>query len=85
MNDESTTLDDLLTVREAAVRLRCSQTNVYALIGRGELPFVRVGAHKGYRIDPSDLLAFVRERKCAKRSGAKPPELSARRLKHIRI
>ncbi|MEZ6052576.1 MAG: excisionase family DNA-binding protein [Planctomycetaceae bacterium] len=42
----------LLTIREAAGLLCCSEANVYALKEAGELPFVCVGV-QGYRIDSS--------------------------------
>ena len=48
----------LLTVTEAAQFLGCSETNVYALIDGGDLPFVSIGRRKGYRLDRIDLEAF---------------------------
>jgi excisionase family DNA binding protein len=76
----------LLTVRQAATWLGCSATNVYALIDGGELPFVRIGASKGYRIDRRDLESFVKSRKQSKQRPAgrqRSPQLP--RLKHIRF
>jgi len=75
----------LLTVSEAARRLRCSATNVYSLIERGLLPFVRVGNAKGYRIDPKDIEAFIEERKQAKGGTPKTGVPPRPRLKHIRV
>lgn len=75
----------LLSVKQAAARLGCSAANLYGLINRGELPFVRIGRSKGYRIDSRDLDAFVQERKRA-RPGAAARALPARpKLKHIRF
>lgn len=77
--------DALLTVREAADRLHCSQNNVYALINDGLLPVVRVGRAKGYRIDPQDLQAFIDRQKetCqSSQSVVRPPRP---RLKHIKL
>jgi excisionase family DNA binding protein len=75
----------LLTVREAAVVLRCSATNVYSLIDNGELPFVRVGNAKGYRIDPRDIDEFIQQRKQAK-AGSRVNGTPARpKLKHIKL
>lgn len=53
----------LLTVKQAAARLCCSQANLYTLIERGDLPVVAVGRRKGYRLDVADLDAFVAGRK----------------------
>ena len=77
--------NELLTIREAAKRLRCSATNVYSLIDRGALPFVRVGNAKGYRIDPCDLDSFVQQRKQAKQGTPNNGVPPRPRLKHIKI
>lgn len=53
----------LLTIAQAADHLTCSPATVYALIEAGQLPVVSIGKSKGYRIDPSDLDAFILERK----------------------
>lgn len=75
----------LLTVREAAALLRCSATNVYSLIDSGEIPVVRVGNAKGYRIDPRDIDAFIQKRKEAK-PGNQSNGIPARpKLKHIKF
>jgi len=55
----------LLTVREAAARLRVSTATVYGACERGRLPYVRIATH-AIRIAERDLSAFVRGR----RSGA---------------
>ena len=52
----------LLTVKEAAARLRISTATVYGLCERGRLPYVRISTH-AIRIAEADLLAFVRGRR----------------------
>ncbi len=42
-DDTALVEDGLLTVREAAAFLRLSRSNLYALMERGELPFVKLG------------------------------------------
>ncbi len=54
--------DRLLTVKEAAARLRASTAAVYALCERGALTHVRISTH-AIRIAESDLEAFVRSRR----------------------
>lgn len=75
----------LLTVREAAQHLGCSEANIYTLIDRGELVFVRIGPAKGYRIDPADLAAFIDSRKESKPGAAKLRARPRPQLKHIRL
>ena len=53
----------LLTNKQAAQRLCCSAACVYSLIATGELPIVRIGPQKGYRVDVRDLDAFISDRK----------------------
>jgi excisionase family DNA binding protein len=73
----------LLTVKKAAARLGCSAANVYLLVANGELPVVRVGRLKGYRIDARDLDSFVNDRKFRYRvETARPPRTQ---LKHLRL
>jgi len=52
----------LLTVKEAAVRLRVSPATVYGLCERGELRHVRISTH-AIRIAEPDLSVFVRGRR----------------------
>lgn len=73
----------LLSVAEAAIVLACSESNVYALIESGDLPYVQIGKAKGYRIDVVDILAFIAERKKQKR--CVKPNAPRTRLKHIKI
>ena len=74
----------LLTVAEAAQFLGCSETNVYALIDAGDLPFVSIGRRKGYRLDRMDLEAFIDQRKQSK-AVASPTKMPRPKLKHIRL
>jgi excisionase family DNA binding protein len=78
-----TTTPTLLTVKEVAAALVCSEQNVYALIKRGELPYVPTGTSKGYRIDRDDLTAFIRGRKVQHES--REPKAPRPRLKHIKL
>ena len=52
----------LLTVKEAAARLRVSTATVYGLCERARLPYVRISTH-AIRIAEQDLAAFVRSRR----------------------
>ena len=66
----------LLTVPEAADRLRVSVQTVYALASQGRLPAVRIGTGRGVvRICEEDLQAYIAS--CRRR----PAPTS---LKHIR-
>jgi excisionase family DNA binding protein len=51
--------DSLLTVREAARRLKVSTATVYALREGGKLAYTRVSTHS-MRILQGDLAAYVR-------------------------
>jgi len=48
----------LLTVKEAAARLRVSTATVYGLCERGRLSYVRISTH-AIRIAEQDLSAFL--------------------------
>jgi len=74
----------LLTIKEVAQLLGCSEANIYALKTAGELPFVQVGIRKGYRIDSRDLDAFIERRK-TKSEVLPPRKVPVPRLKHIRL
>jgi excisionase family DNA binding protein len=52
----------LLTVKEAATRLRTSTATVYGLCERGRLPYVRISTH-AIRIAEQDFSAFVGSRR----------------------
>ena len=84
-NDNSTSgnANRLVTVKQAAELLGCSEANVYSLLDGGELPFVCVGKSKGYRIDPADITRFIDKRKI-QREGA-TPKAPRPQLKHIKL
>lgn len=68
----------MLTVSEAAKRLRCSPALVYLLCSEGKLRHIRVGLKRGaIRIEEDALLDFVRQATIAE----KPKE--PRRFKHL--
>lgn len=76
-------LKELLTVAEVAKILGCSPANVYALIEKGELPYIRTGSSKGYRVHPDDLASFIQSRRVqneGEKTKAPRPQ-----LKHLRI
>lgn len=75
----------LLTIRQAATRLSCSPTNVYALIEQGELAFVCVGRAKGYRIDTRDIERFIEQRKSVKPGHSEMKSPAQPKLKHIKF
>lgn len=72
----------LLTIKETAQRLCCSAACVYALVANGELPVVRIGLQKGYRVDVRDLDVFVSDRKFRYRP--KAVAIPRAKLKHLR-
>ena len=78
-------IDDspLLSIKQVAGRLGCSVANVYLLIASGELPVVRTGRLKGYRVDIADLASFVSQRKFRYRVQASEPART--QLKHLRL
>jgi len=49
---------ELLTVTEAAARLKMTPRAVYAAIARRQLPFVKLGARR-VRLRPSDLERLI--------------------------
>jgi excisionase family DNA binding protein len=60
----------LLTVPEVARRLRLSRNHTYILLGRGDLPRIKVGG--AVRIDSLDLEAYIqahRETRREKKAG----------------
>jgi excisionase family DNA binding protein len=73
----------LLTIKQTAEQLACSEANVYALISAGQLPFVRIGRRKGLRIDTRDLEDFIESRK-VQYEQARPTQPRPR-LKHIKL
>lgn len=52
----------LLRVKDVAIELDCSLTNVYALINTGQLRSIQVGSGgKGRRVHPDELARFLAE------------------------
>ncbi len=74
----------LLTAKQVAELLGCSLGNVYGLLESGQLPRVRIGRQKGYRIAESDLSIFIEQRKSGPVSASSKSGV-ARALKHIRM
>ncbi|MBE3597535.1 MAG: helix-turn-helix domain-containing protein [Limnochordaceae bacterium] len=54
---EQLVADGLLTVKQAAEFLGISRSQVYALMERGELPYVKIGSSR--RIPKRALIAFA--------------------------
>jgi excisionase family DNA binding protein len=68
----------LLTVREAAERLGCSEALVYLLCSERRLPHVRLGTGRGtIRIAEDDINEFVKSCRI-------DPHSLSKGLKHIR-
>ena len=56
--------DAIYTPNQVAGLLCCGKSNVYDLLGAGDLAVTRIGAKgKCFRIRGSDILAFLDERK----------------------
>jgi excisionase family DNA binding protein len=51
-----------LTVAETAEVLHVSVTQAYALVRSGELPAIRVGAARLWRVERSELEAYIQSR-----------------------
>jgi excisionase family DNA binding protein len=83
MNPSNTTPDALLTIKQVAAILVCSEKNVYALIEGGQLPYVPIGKSKGYRIDRKDLSTFITSRKM--QNEGRKLKAPRPRLKHIKV
>lgn len=76
----------MLKPAEVAKRLNCSIANVYALIGRGELRAVPVGAGgKGYRVSEADLNAFLNQRTAEVKQERKTQPHTHRKLKYLQL
>ncbi len=61
----------LLRPREVAMATGLSRSMVYELIGRGELPSIRVG--KSVRVPVADLHQWIRDQATAQRTGTHQP------------
>jgi excisionase family DNA binding protein len=76
----------LLTVKQAAERLNCCESQVYALLGAGRIAYVQIGLGRqgGKRIDERDLEAFLA---AAKRCGTPPrvPQPARPTLKRLSL
>lgn len=53
------TVGRLLTAREVSLVLRVSQTTLYRMIQRGEIPAVRIGGGRVYRFRYEDVERFI--------------------------
>ena len=51
-----------LTVAETAEVLRVSATQAYALVRSGELPAIRIGAARHWRVERTELEAYIQAR-----------------------
>ncbi len=70
----------LLTARQVAEELAVSQSMVYALAARGEIPAVRIGT--ALRFEPADVEAFVQASKIP--AAVKPSAANAGRPANVR-
>ncbi len=74
----------LLTVNEVQKYLKVSRACVYALIGSGQLPCIRVGVGRGtIRVDEVDLLAFIEQCKQAPQKPAARPSSTGSGFVHL--
>ena len=64
-----------LTPAEVAESLRVHVNTVYLLINTGQLPATRVGAQ--YRINPTDVVAYLEARRVAGLVDAVPQRVTA--------
>ncbi len=72
----------LLTVKEAAERLRCSPSTVYQLCEFGKLPHSRIGLGRGViRIAEGDIEELLRRGRVEPTASGADQKMS---LKHIR-
>ena len=59
---EPADLGRFLTVAETAEVLRVSATQAYSLVRSGELPAIRVGAARHWRVERAELEAYIQAR-----------------------
>lgn len=61
----------LLTIEEVALLLNRSKSAVYAMVSRGQLPYIKLGTGKNgaVRFEIEEIKAFIENRKV----GALPP------------
>lgn len=75
----------LLTVRDVAKELQCSERHVYNLIKNGHLNARRLG-RKMLRVDQSDLEAFIEAAQIQTMSDPTPPQDSPPSIpRHLRF
>lgn len=75
----------MLTIQEAAERLRVSASLVYRLVRNGALPCIRVGLGQGrLRILAADLESYVNWCREGRAVDASPGRLAVK-LKHVRV
>lgn len=70
-------MTDLLTIPEAAARLRCSPKQVRRLVDSGRLAAVVIGP-RTRRIDPADLELFKEAAKCQSAAAPTPATPASR-------
>jgi excisionase family DNA binding protein len=58
--------DPLLRVTDAAQILKVSRSNIYQVMDRGDLPYVKIG--KSRRIRPEDLARLIEQRTVGRKS-----------------
>lgn len=81
----------LLTVRDVAVRLRVSQSCVYALVQQGRIASHRIGGGRGVvRISEADLQRYLTACRAAEAESHEPHYEAPRRaprveLKHLKL
>lgn len=76
----------LLKVNQVADQLSVSQSTVYSLCDRGDIPHLRVGTGRGaIRIDPDDLQRFIDAARVGVQPStpAKRTSTSGRLFKHL--
>lgn len=56
-----------LSLKQVAARLGCGYSTAYALVSAGKIPAYRAG---GWRVDESDLEAFIARQKTANQPAA---------------
>lgn len=72
--------DQLYTVEELAAILKCSQSNAYNLMSKGQIARISIGAgKKGFRVRGKDITSFMDSR----REGGPLPSRGA--LKHLKM
>jgi len=77
---------NLLTVKELAERLNCSESLVYQIADSGKIAVVRIGTGRGtLRFRPEDVDDYLELCRQEKQAGAPPKKKPRPRLKHINV